>query len=121
MIWMILFAGLIGAGFMAELLPVDQVERIFGEGSGVWGVMLATLFGTLTPGGPFVAFAIGASALKAGAALAPLMAYITAWCVFNLNRTLAYELAFMGRRFTMIRHIISLPVPFLTGVLLLAF
>ncbi|WP_081805503.1 hypothetical protein [Actibacterium mucosum] len=114
-----IFAGLIGAGFLAALLPVDQVERFFGESAGVTGVLFATLLGALTPGGPFVAFAIGASALKAGAALAPLMAYVTAWCIFNFNRALAYEMSFMGRRFTAIRHIVSLPVPIILGCLLL--
>ena len=114
-----IFAGLIGAGFLAALLPVDQVERFFGDSAGLTGVLFATLLGALTPGGPFVAFAIGASALKAGAALAPLMAYVTAWCVFNLNRMLAYEMSFMGRRFTVIRHVISIPVPLVLGGLLL--
>lgn len=116
-----IFAGLIGAGFLAELLPVDQVERFFGDSAGITGVAFATLLGALTPGGPFVAFAIGASSLKAGAALAPLMAYVTAWCVFNLNRMITYEMAFMGRRFTWIRHIVSAPVPLVLGGLLLLF
>jgi len=114
-----IFAGLIGAGFLAELLPVDQVERFFGEGAGMVGVIIATAFGAITPGGPFVAFAIGASSLKAGAAIAPLMAYVTAWCLLNFNRSLSYEYAFMGRRFLYIRLLISLPAPLLLGGLLL--
>lgn len=114
-----LIVGLIGAGFMAELLPVDRIEQMFGESAGLTGVGLASVFGALTPGGPFVAFAIGAAALKAGAAWGPLMAYVTAWSVMNLNRSIAYELPLMGRRFLLLRSFISLPLPLLLGVLML--
>lgn len=112
-------AGLIGAGFMAELLPVDQVERLFGAGSGVGGVLLATALGAATPGGPFVAFAIGAAALKAGAGWAPLMAYVTCWSAINLNRAIAYELPMMGRKFTLLRGAISLPLGVVLGLIVL--
>lgn len=112
-------AGLVGAGFMAELLPVGQVERAFGPGSGIGGVVLATALGAVTPGGPFVAFAIGAAALKAGAAWAPLMAYVTAWSAMNLNRAIVYELPLMGRRFTLIRAAVSLPLALVLGGLVL--
>lgn len=113
------FIGLIGAGFLAELLPVEQVEGLFGEGAGLRGVGLATLLGVLTPGGPFVAFAIGAAALQAGAGTAALMAYVTSWSVFCLNRSLAYELPLMGRRFMLVRWAVSLPLPILLGVIVM--
>ena len=114
-----LVVGLIGAGFMAELLPVGRIEQMFGESAGLSGIGLASVFGALTPGGPFVAFAIGAAALKAGAGWAALMAYVTAWSVMNLNRSIAYELPLMGRRFLLLRSAISLPLPLLLGVVML--
>lgn len=115
------FVGLVGAGFMAELLPVDQIETWFGESAGLGGVLLASAVGMATPGGPFVAFAIGAAALKAGAAWAPLMAFVTAWSVMNLNRAIAYELPLMGRHFLLIRSAASLPVPLILGLVVLVF
>lgn len=121
MIFMIprIFVGLVGAGFMAELLPVGQIDRYFGAGSGAGGMVLATVLGAATPGGPFVAFAIGAAALKAGAGWAALMAYVTSWSVVNLNRSFAYELPLMGRRFLLIRSLVSLPLPLILGGLML--
>ncbi|MGB8623718.1 MAG: hypothetical protein WCD16_12945 [Paracoccaceae bacterium] len=113
------FVGLVGAGFLAELLPVDRIEQFFGAGSGLSGVALASAVGAATPGGPFVAFAIGASALKAGASWAPLMAFVTAWSVMNLNRAFAYELPLMGRNFLLVRSAASLPLPLVLGALLL--
>ncbi|WP_372604053.1 hypothetical protein [Actibacterium sp.] len=115
------FAGLLGAGFMAELLPVDKIEQYFGEGSGLIGVGLASVLGVVTPGGPFVAFAVGASALKAGAGWAPLVAYVTAFSVININRSLVYEIPLMGRQFTLIRMLVSVPLSLVLGGIALLF
>ncbi len=107
--------GLVGAGFLAELLPQDNIAMLFGKEAGFMGVMLASIFGPLTPGGPFVAFAISAAALKAGASEAALISYVTGWSVLNLNRDLVYEMPLLGVRFTRLRWLLSLPVPFITG------
>ncbi|MGB0659513.1 MAG: hypothetical protein ACPGNV_04965 [Mangrovicoccus sp.] len=109
--------GLIGAGFLAEMLPEELVAAHFGTDAGLWGMILATFFGAITPGGPFVAFAIGAAALKAGASIGMLTAYITAWCVICMNRSLAYELPLMGAGFLWPRIALGLPLPFVLGEL----
>lgn len=115
-----LVVGLLGAGFMAALLPVEHIEETFGRGSGPGGILLASLAGALTPGGPFVAFAIAAVALKAGAGYSALMAYCIAWCVFALNRSLAWELPVLGPRFLLVRWALSAPVPVIVGLVVLA-
>lgn len=111
-----LAVGLIGAGFLAALLPEAFVQRWLSAQSGLQGILLATGFGVLTPGGPFVAFAIGASALKAGAGAGALVAYVTSWSLVSMVRTLSYEVPLMGRRFTLLRVLISLPAPILLGL-----
>ena len=110
-----IIVALLGAGFFAELLPVEQVQSLFGEGSGLQGIVLAALLGPITPGGPFVAFAIGAAAFKAGAAAAQILTYTTSWLLFSLMRSISYELPFMGRQATIFRFAICLPVPFIVG------
>jgi uncharacterized membrane protein YraQ (UPF0718 family) len=107
--------GLIGAGFLAELLPQDKIAMLFGESAGFSGVVLASLVGPLTPGGPFVAFASGAAALKAGAGEAALISYVTSWSVICLNRDMVYELPMLGARFMRLRWLLSLPAPFILG------
>jgi len=107
--------GLLSAGFLAALLPEALVARWFGDAAGFSAVVLASVFGALTPGGPFVAFAIGASALKAGAGSGALVAYVTAWSIAALTRTLTYEVSMMGGRFTRIRLLVSAPVPLVLG------
>lgn len=102
---------LLGAGFFAELLPEDQVQALFGENAGLRGVLLAVTLGPITPGGAFVSFAVGAAALKAGAAPVMLLTYVTSWTLFSLTRILAYEVPLMGRTSTLRRVVVALPVP----------
>lgn len=112
-----ILAGLIGAGFLAALLPQDMVAGAFGAEAGLSGILLGTLFGALSPGGPFVALAIGAAALKAGCGTGALIAYVTSWSLFALTRTLSYEIPIMGAGFTRLRMLLALPVPIALGLM----
>jgi len=109
--------GLSGASFMAALLPRDQMSALFGPEQGIAGILLACLAGGLTPGGPMVAFALCATALKAGASTGALVAYLTAWSIVSLTRTLGHEIAFMGNTFLIRRLLLSAPFPVLIGLL----
>jgi len=112
--------GILGAGYMAEMLPTDRIEALFGDSAGMQGVALASLAGVFTPSGPFIAFAVGAAAVQAGAGTGAVLAYVTAWSVICLNRAMAFELPMMGRRFVLIRSAVSLPLPFVLGAIGLA-
>lgn len=103
---------LLGAGFFAELLPENEVRQLLGEEAGIAAVLLAVVLGSLTPGGAFVSFAIAAAALRTGAAPVAAIAYVTSWSLFSTTKIFAYELSFMGRRATLLRILVSLPVPF---------
>jgi uncharacterized membrane protein YraQ (UPF0718 family) len=106
---------LLGAGFFAELLPEDQVRRFLGDDAGFGAIVLAVALGPLTPGGAFVSFAIAAAALKTGAAPVAAIAYVTSWSLFSTTKIFAYELSFMGRQATVMRILVSLPVPFVVA------
>ncbi len=73
--------GVIGSGFIAETVPQGLIVQWLGPESGVLGLGVATVAGALTPGGPVVGFAIGAAALKGGAAMPQVIAYATAWAL----------------------------------------
>jgi uncharacterized membrane protein YraQ (UPF0718 family) len=103
---------LLGAGFFAELLPENEVRQLLGEEADIAAVLLSVVLSTLTPGGAFVSFAIAAAALRTGAAPVAAIAYVTSWSLFSTTKIFAYELSFMGRRATLLRILVSLPVPF---------
>ena len=106
---------LIGAALFADLLPEDRIRTLFGSGAGLAGLLLAAVLGPLTPGGPFVCFAVAAAGLKVGATPQAVMAYVTSWSLFSLTKTLAYEVPLMGTRFTLNRVALSLPIPFVVA------
>lgn len=116
-----LAVGVVGAGFLAALLPHDIVRSWLGPDSGLAGLVLATVAGALTPGGPVIGFAIGASALKSGAGYLAVMAYVTAWALFAVQRLFVWEIPVMPTRVVLLRVAASLPLPVLTawGVMLL--
>ena len=113
-------AGVIGSGFIAEVLPKALVANWIGPGSGFLGVVLATLGGALTPGGPVVGFAIGSAALKSGAGAPQVIAYSTAWALYAVHRLVMWEAPLMPARLVWLRAAVSVPLPFIAAGLAMA-
>jgi uncharacterized membrane protein YraQ (UPF0718 family) len=107
--------GMIGSGFIAEVLPQHLIPGWFGADSGTFGLAVATILGALTPGGPVVGFAVAAAALKSGAGAPQVIAYTIAWALFALPRVLLYEIPSMPPRVVWLRVVVSLPLPFLAA------
>jgi uncharacterized membrane protein YraQ (UPF0718 family) len=112
-----LAVGVVGAGFIAKALPQETVVQWLGPSSGLGGVTLAALAGAATPGGPVVGFAVGAAALKAGAGLPQVMAFVTAWSLYTINRVIVWEVPTMPPRIVVMRMLVSLPLPFMAAAL----
>jgi uncharacterized membrane protein YraQ (UPF0718 family) len=110
-----LAVGVIGAGFIAKAMPQEPIQTWLGPSSGFQGILAATVAGALTPGGPVVGFAIGAAALKAGAGLPQVMAFVTGWSLYTINRLFVWEVSSMPARMVWLRLAASLPFPFLVG------
>lgn len=107
--------GVVGAGFIAEILPQDLVGRWLGPESGLLGVAIATVAGALTPGGPVLGFSIAAAALKGGAAAPQVIAFVTAWSLYAVQRLVMWELPVVPARLVWVRAAASLPLPFLAA------
>ena len=105
--------GLIGSGFIAEMLPQHLIPSWFGTGTGPWGLIIASVAGALTPGGPVVGFAIAAAALKGGAGAPQVIAYTIAWALFALPRVLILRdsLDAAARRVAACRGVAAAAVP----------
>jgi hypothetical protein len=107
--------GVVGAGFLAEILPQSLIVGWLGPGSGLTGTAIASLAGALTPGGPVIGLALGAAALKSGAGAPQVIAYATAWALFAFPRLIMFELPSMQARAVWIRVLVSLPLPFIAA------
>ena len=107
--------GVVGSGFLAAVLPPQLIGPWLGPESGLTGIVIATLGGAFTPGGPVVGFSIGAAALKSGAGAPQVIAYTTAWALYALQRLVVWEVPMMPARIVWLRAAVSLPLPFIAA------
>ena len=105
------------AGFVEVLIPRDLIRKWIGDKSGLKGILIASLAGALTPGGPMTSFPLIAALYKLGADFSPLVAYLTAWELIAVQRIVIWEIPFMGIRFVLFRVLVSLVLPILAGMI----
>ena len=100
----LLLLALVIAG-MSQVFAAQQEEFItkwLGPESGLRGIILASVAGTLTPGGPVVTVPLLAGLLRSGSSIGVAVAYLTGWGAWSLAR-LPLEVAILGWKFTLIR------------------
>jgi len=124
MLWFILprlVPALVLAGLMQVLVPQEVVARYFGRQAGLRAIVIASIAGVLTPGGPMVSVPFMVALANSGMALPPLVAYMTSWSLFGMQRIIAWEAPLMGWHFVVVRVIPSLAFPVLAGWLVAVF
>jgi uncharacterized protein len=118
LLWFILprlVPALILAGMLQVIIPQESVARYFGRQSGLPAIALASLAGVTTPWGPMVSVPLLVVMANSGMALGPLVAYMTSWSLFGIQRIIAWEAPLMGWRFVTVRVVSSLAFPILAG------
>jgi uncharacterized membrane protein YraQ (UPF0718 family) len=112
----LLVFALLVAGMIQVLIPQDLIARWVGAESGWRGIMLGSLAGGLTPGGPFICFPLAAGIMKAGASMGTVVAFITGWAIWSLAR-IPMEVGILGWQFCLIRIASTLIFPPLAGMI----
>jgi hypothetical protein len=112
--------GIVGSGYIAALLPQDMVGHWLGADSGITGLVIAVVGGAFTPGGPVIGFSIGAAAIKGGAGMPQVIAYVTAWALFAVQRMVQWEFPVMPTRLVWLRLAATLPLPILAALFAMA-
>jgi len=110
-------AGCLLGAFVTEILPHEKVSRSLGPKSGLKGLLIATAFGAILPGGPFTAYPVAAALLTVGADFGAVIAMVVSWTLIGYGRAVAWELPILGTDFTLWRIAISVPIPILAGAL----
>src|SRR5437660_9523068 len=124
MLWFIvprLVPAILIAGLLQVLVPQEVVSRHFGRESGLRALVIASLAGVLTPGGPMVTVPFMVALANSGASMAPLVAYMTSWSLFGMQRIIAWAAPPMGWRFVAVRVVPSLAFPVVAGWLVKVF
>jgi uncharacterized membrane protein YraQ (UPF0718 family) len=116
-----LLPALILAGLFQVLVPQEIVSRHFGREAGLKGLLIATGAGVMTPGGPMVSVPFMVALANSGAALPVLVAYMTSWSLFGVQRIIAWEAPLMGWKFVLTRVVSTIAFPVLAGWLVATF
>ena len=112
---LLVFAFII-AGLIQHILPKELLSSWIGDKSGMRGILIGTLGGAITPGGPYVSMPVAAGLLNAGASIGTMVAFLTSWSLIAVAR-IPLEVGIMGWRFTIIRMISTLIFPPIAGLL----
>ncbi len=110
-------AAVLLAAFLQVLVPRDLVAAWIGEKSGLRGMVIASLAGMLTPGGPMAAFPLVVALHASGADRGALVAYVTAWSLLGVQRLLIWEIPLLGGEFVVLRFIVSALLPLVAGLI----
>lgn len=94
-------------GMMLAVLDEGTISRLLGSGSGIWGMAIAAVVGsvTLIPG--FVAFPLAASLLRAGAGYGQITMFVTTLMMVGVV-TIPVERQYFGSKTTLRRNILAL-------------
>ncbi len=103
------------AGLIQAIVPQELIVQWMGHGSGMRGILIGMMLGSVTPGGPMTHFPIIASLFKVGVGIGPLISYLTAWSLFGMQRIIMWEIPFLGPKVVLVRVAVSCFFPFLAG------
>lgn len=112
----LLFFALIVAVMVQILLPKELLAKWVGAESGMRGIIIGTIAGGFTPGGPFVSLPVAAGLYKAGASIGTMVAFLTGWSLWGINR-IPLEVGVLGWRLTIIRFASTFIFPPIAGLI----
>ena len=99
----VLAFALVAASCLVYLVPEELVAKWVGKEAGAKGIFIASFVGMIVPpGGPIVVYAIAAGLLKAGASIATMVAFVTAYNLLAIHR-FPFELTMVGWKFVVLR------------------
>ena len=104
------------AGLIQVILPKDLLSKWVGMESGMRGIIIGTIAGGFTPGGPYVSLPIVAALVKSGASAGTLVAFLTSWSLWAVAR-LPMEIGILGWKFTAVRIASTFFFPPIAGII----
>jgi len=115
-IFPLLILAFIVAGMVPLLLPRELLSKWVGAESGLRGIIIGTIAGGFSPGGPYVSLPIVAGLLKSGASVGTMVAFLTGWSLWAIGR-LPMDFAILGWQFTLLRILSTFFFPPIAGLI----
>jgi uncharacterized membrane protein YraQ (UPF0718 family) len=104
------------AAFVQVLLPRDKIARYLSDKAGFSAMMVTTVVGSATPGGPMTSFPLVQALEKAGTGRSILITYLTAWSTNGFQRVINWELPLLGFEFAALRYACAFPLALIAGL-----
>jgi uncharacterized membrane protein YraQ (UPF0718 family) len=108
-------------GLALAVLSPETITALLGTNSGIWGVLAASLIGSITLIPGFVAFPLAAALLKSGAGYMQIAAFVSTLMMVGVV-TIPMEIKTFGKRATLVRNVsaylFSMIVALVMGVVL---
>lgn len=104
-------------GLTLGVLSPQTISKILGKEAGIWGTLLATLIGAVTLIPSLIAFPLAGSLYRSGSTVATIAAFITSLTLVGLV-TAPMEIKYLGKRFTLLRNLLSLFVALLLALIM---
>lgn len=102
-------------GLMDIWIPRETLMKYMGKKSGIIGIVLAMLIGSIAAGPMYAAFPFTAVLIKKGANFSNIIIFMNSWCLTKIS-TLLFEISALGLKFTLVRLVIDIP-----GVLIMSY
>ena len=103
-------------GLMDVWVSRESLMKYMGNNSGLLGIFLAMLIGSIAAGPMYAAFPFTTVLIKKGAKFSNIIIFMNAWCVTKIS-TLLFEISSLGYKFTFVRLLIDIPGVIIMGIL----
>ena len=103
-------------GLMMAIFDADLISKIIGEQSGILGMILSALIGSLTLIPGFVAFPTAAILLENGAGYTQIAAFVSTLMMVGIM-TLPVEIQYFGKEMAWRRNILAFFFSFIVAII----
>lgn len=101
-------------GILMSVINPDLISKVIGSDSGGFGVLLASIVGSITLIPGFVAFPTAALLLKGGAGYMQIGAFISTLMMVGII-TLPVEIKYFGKKITYLRNLLAFLFSFIVA------
>lgn len=112
----ILFMIFILMGIISVLVSKETIAHWLGSGSGILGILIGELVGAFALVQPAAVFPFSGMLLSKGASYATIYAFVSSAILIGIS-TLPAELKFFGKKFTIVRNLLTFVVIFFLALI----
>ncbi len=113
---LLIVAAFLVIGQLQTLISTEMIKSWLQKFSGNKGIFLSSLTGGLFPGGPYIFYPFLAGFKDKGIPFYLLFAFVSGKQTFDFTR-LPLEISLLTPWLALVRNVITLPVPFITGLI----